>query len=221
MEQLELKTQLSAIPDGAEFSLQLENNTGDVIATSPGTFALLGDANDAKDNIEAFIDKIVLSEKVYVVEHILLRPRNGISTDFPNGDPFLPVCIDPDCNLCGEEDPYSFRITVVLNGEQGVANGGIAFRKFAEKTIRLETPAHLGVKICWVSEEQLLEFETFYCEWLSELAKPEPDQLVLHNKLVELINIFKNLKSVYPQATLHDCLDGDDENRVRLNSTII
>ncbi|NHF58031.1 hypothetical protein FK220_001675 [Flavobacteriaceae bacterium TP-CH-4] len=221
LEQLALKTHLSVVADGPEFAVQLENTDGDLIATAPELFPLEADADNHKDSIESFIDNIVLSEKVYVVEHILLRPRNAPSITIPEGDPFLPICIDKDCVLCGEEDPYSFRITVVLNGEQGVANGGIAFRRFAEKTIRLETPAHLGVKICWVSEEQLQEFETDYCDWLSELAKVEPDKIDLHDKLVKLIETFKNLKSVYPQATLHDCEDGDDENRVRLNSTII
>ncbi|WP_149304094.1 hypothetical protein [Pareuzebyella sediminis] len=214
LEQLALKTHLTVVAAGVEFEVQLENNDGELIAVSPYTYALQADADNAHDEIEDFIDRIILSEKVFVVEHILLRPRNV-------GDPFLPVCIPKDCNLCGEEDPYSFRITVVLNGEQGVANGGIAFRRFAEKTIRLETPAHLGVKICWVSEEQLLEFETAYCDWLGELAKEEPNEIDLQNKLVTLIAIFENLKSVYPQATLHDCEDGDDENRVRLNNTII
>ena len=218
--QLALKTHLTVVPEGAEFMVQLENNVGDIIATSPTTFILETVANDAKDKIEAFVDKVVLSEKVYVVEHILLRPRNAPSI-IMDGDPFLPICIAKDCNLCGEEDPYSFRITVVLNGEQGVANTGIAFRRFAEKTIRLETPAHLGIKICWVSEEQLQEFETDYCDWLTELAKAEPDKLQLQIKLIKLLGTFNNLKSVYPQATLHDCEDGDDENRVRLNSTII
>lgn len=218
--QLALKTKLTVVPNGAEFMVQLENNDGDIIATSPVTYAMETEANDAKDAIEAFVDKVVLSEKVFVVEHILLRPRNAPSLVM-DGDPFLPICIPKDCNLCGEEDPYSFRITVVLNGEQGVANSGIAFRRFAEKTIRLETPAHLGVKICWVSEEQLKEFETDYCDWLTELAKAEPGKLQLQNKLIKLLETFNNLKSVYPQATLHDCEDGDDENRVRLNSTII
>lgn len=218
---LSLKTNLNVVPDGGTFVIQLENTDGDIIATFPDTFGLIVEANTQKDIIEAFIDKIILAEKVHVVEHILLRPRNNVLAIPPDGDPFLSICIDKDCKLCGEEDPYSFRITVVLNGEQGVANGGIAFRKFAEKTIRLETPAHLGVKICWVSEEQLRQFETDYFDWLSELAKPTPDAIDLHNKLVQFLATFKDLKSVYPQATLHDCEDGDDENRVRLNSTII
>ncbi len=113
--------------------------------------------------------------KIFIVEHLLLRPRNIPGGLFPLGDPLLTVCLPDDCSMCGEEDPYSFRITVVLNGEEGLAARGMEFRRFAEQTIRLETPAHLGVKICWVSKEQLELFETIYCAWLAELAKSEPD----------------------------------------------
>jgi hypothetical protein len=108
-----------------------------------------------------------------------------------------------------------------LSGETGIANSGIEFRRFAEKTIRTEVPAHLGVKICWVSNEQLEEFEKLYCDWLAELAKPEPDTVALHTKLKALLLVFEQLKSVYPEARLHDCVDGDDSNRVFLDNTII
>jgi hypothetical protein len=221
IDELNKKTQLNIVLVDGVFEIQLTDSAAVILAKAPNTFVSEADAVIFKTIIEDFIDKILWSEKVFVVEHILLRPRNLPSAEIPNGDPFLPICIEKDCNLCGEEDPYSFRITVVLNGEQGITNNGIAFRKFAEKTIRLETPAHLGIKICWVSEEQLKAFEKQYCLWLSELAKPNPDKIALHQELVKLIEIFKHLKSVYPQATLHDCIDGDDENRVRLNSTII
>ena len=109
----------------------------------------------------------------------------------------------------------------MLNGEDGLANKGIEFRRFAEQTIRMETPAHLGVKICWVSKEQLDLFQTVYCAWLAELAKPEPDRDDLHQKLVELLEVFKQLKNVYPKAALFDCVDGNDENRVILGNTVI
>jgi hypothetical protein len=123
--------------------------------------------------------------------------------------------------LCGEEDPYSFRLTVVLNGETGLANSGIAFRRFAEQTIRKEIPAHLAVKVCWVEKAKLDEFETKYCAWLKELSKPEPDTVTLSNFLSDLLAVFTKLKNVYPAASLHDCEDGNDENRVFLNQTII
>lgn len=166
---------------------------------------------------------MALAQKVFIVEHLLLRPRNKPSSAFPTGDALLPICIGPDCHLCGEEDPYSFRLTIVLNGEQsfGLANQGIAFRRYAEKAIRMEVPAHLGVKICWVSAEQLTAFEQLWCAWLSELAKPKPDANALHERHKELLALFEKLKSVYPPASLHDCVDGDDENRVYLNNTVI
>jgi len=220
LEQLALNNMLKVVAENGKFIVKLEVG-GESLAESPEAFTQQGDANSHKDLIESFIDQINQGEKIFVVEHILLRPRNAPSLTIPEGDPFLDICVEKDCKFCGHEDPYSFRITIVLNGEYGVSNGGIAFRRFAEKTIRLETPAHLGVKICWVSQEQLIEFEEAYCKWLGELAKETPDKLALHQQLGELLEIFKNLKSVYPPATLHDCIDGDDENRVFLNNTII
>ncbi|AEV96871.1 hypothetical protein A4D02_29940 [Niastella koreensis] len=161
------------------------------------------------------------AEKIFVVEHLLLRPRIKPSTLIPKGDPLLSICIGPNCELCGEEDPYSFRLTVVLNGETGLANSGIAFRRFAEQTIRKEIPAHLAIKICWVEKAKLDEFETKYCAWLKELSKVVPDTVTLSNLLTDLLAVFTKLKNVYPAASLHDCEDGNDENRVFLNQTII
>jgi hypothetical protein len=108
-----------------------------------------------------------------------------------------------------------------MNGENGLTNTGIMFRRFAENTIRAEIPAHLGLKICWVSGAQLQTFETLYCDWESELAKAQPDAVQLSNKLKSLIDEFGQLKNIYPKATLHDCVDGDDQNRVYLNQTVI
>ena len=213
---------LTVIPAGTKFRIQLAN----AAAVPLGTSGLLNAEADATAQIaviRTFLTSVLQAQKVFVVEHLLLRPRNKPSAAFPTGDPLLPICITPDCRLCGEEDPYSFRITLVLDGEQsfGLANQGIAFRRYAEKAIRMEVPAHLGVKICWVSTANLAVFETLYCDWLSELAKAVPDATALHTKLVALLAMFQQLKSVYPPATLHDCVDGDDENRVYLGQTVI
>lgn len=202
--------------------VNLTNETGETIATRKQHFKTQADAEKARDEIIEFGKKILAADRIFVVEHLLLRPRQVPSLPlFPDGDPLLNICIPNDCKLCGEEDPYSFRLTIVLSGETGIANSGIEFRRFAEETIRSEVPAHLGVKICWVSVEQLLAFEAVYCDWLSELAKGETDSLTLHEKLKALLNVFEKLKSVYPEARLHDCKDGDDSNRVFLGQTII
>ena len=196
------------------WSLNLVDNNGEVIATRKQSFKTKAESEAARDEIIAFADQVITPEKIHIVEHVLLRPRSVV-------DPLLSVCLDPSCSDCDEHDPYSFRITVVLNGEDGLANKGIEFRRFAEQTIRMETPAHLGLKICWVSIESLKEFDSKYCSWLNELAKINPDADILRNRLDELLQVFANLNNVYPQATLHDCIDGNDSNRVLLGHTAI
>lgn len=209
------------IKKGKKFVLNLVDDTGEVIATRKQHFNSQADAEAARDEIITFANTLYGTEQVYIVEHLLLRPRNIPSLLFPVGDPLMSVCIPNDCSMCGEEDPYSFRFTVVLNGEEGLAAKGLEFRRFAEQTIRMEAPAHLALKICWVSTEQFIEFETAYCTWLTEFAKEEPEIVPLHNKLIDLIKVFSELKNVYPQATLHDCVDGNDDNRVFLGHTAI
>lgn len=82
-------------------------------------------------------------ERFLIVEHLLLRPK------FP-GDALYPACSDGDCNTCGDEDPYSFRLTFVMPGWTDLYNTNMEMRHFAERTIRQETPSHLLPKICWV-----------------------------------------------------------------------
>jgi hypothetical protein len=165
--------------------------------------------------IQRVLGLVAPDDKVFVIEHLVLRPRQAAK------DTLLTVCLPADCKFCGADDPYSFRLTVVLGGEGGLSNSNVEWRRFAETSIRLEVPAHLGVKVCWVSKQQLADFETVYCAWLDELAKTEPDENQLTNKLNALLDVFQKLKSVYPPATLHDCIEGGDENPVFLDQTII
>lgn len=219
---------------GTAWSFQLRDAAAAIIAAHPKTFKKESSAKAQKDALIKFADTIVASEKIFIVEHILIRPHHkpeDILKPFPppgysENDSLLPVCVADDCEFCGEEDPYSFRLTIVMNGNGGLANAGIAFRRFAEQTIRKEVPAHLGVKICWVPDKDdsnidLTHFKTAWCDYLAELAKEAPVPLALYNKLVAFLKIFKALKSVYPPASLHDCADGNDENRVYLNQTIL
>jgi len=153
-------------------------------------------------------------ERVFVVEHLLLRPR-------VKSDPLLPICIPPGCEACGGEDPYSFRLTVIICGEGGLENSRIDWRRFAENAVRMEVPAHLAAKICWVSKVQLGAFEHVWCKWLEKLRKGGPKHPDSSKALTELLGVFNALKTVYPPASLHDCIDGNDENRVFLNQSVI
>lgn len=201
--------------------LNLLDATGEVIATRKQHFETQAAAVAARDEIIKLVDYYG-AEGTPINAGQLIHSGNVPEPDvIADGDPLLPVCLSANCGLCSDEDPYSFRVTVVVNGQDGPAGSNMDFRQFAEQTIRLETPAHLGVKICWVSKRQLRWFAAVYCRWRTELAKPEPDKLELHNRLVALLVVFARLKNSYPPATLHDCADGNDENRVFLGRTII
>lgn len=210
------------IKKSRKWVLNLTDPTGEVIATRKQHFSKKTDAEAARDALLAFARTLLLGEKIFIVEHLLLRPHNRPGGTAPQGDALLPICIGPDCGaLCQKEDPYSFRMTLLLHGEGGLANAGIAFRRFAERTIRFEIPAHIGVKICWVSTAQLLAFEALWCAYLAELARLEPEPAMLSQRLEQLLALFNELKSIYPPASLHDCADGNDENRVFLNQSIL
>ncbi len=206
---------------GLKFKLNLVDAGGNVIASHGNLYKTKAEAEAVRDEILSFADEFLKKQAFHIVEHLLLRPRFTKFTLPPDGDALLPVCVGPDCNFCGDEDPYSFRLTFVMQGESGLASTNIPFRRFAEDTIRKETPAHLAVKICWVSKIQFDEFTKAYCEWLKVLAMKDPDPAELSAKLKVLVNIFTQLRSIYPPASLHDCIDGNDENRVYLDQTII
>ncbi len=115
-------------------------------------------------------------------------------------------------------DPYSFRISIILpSWPEKFRN--FNFRRFVEKTIRMETPAHIFPRICWIDLKQMQDFEIIYKKWLEELTKKEtPDSEVLN----EFIRILFNLKNVYPAVKLHDCeyADGDEPQVILNHSTL-
>lgn len=139
---MELMVQLDAYTIAAEssqFHLKLKDKADNPLAHYPVLF-------NTKVDAEAFRDELIgwaANERALVVEHLLLRPKFA-------GDALYPVCADGACSLCGDEDPYSFRLTFVMAGWTAPYNTNLELRRFADRTIRQETPAHLLAKICWV-----------------------------------------------------------------------
>lgn len=166
-----------------------------------------------KNLAEAAILKLMLvvkeqysNEGLFVVEHLLLRMDSAFlqqENELFNKENFLPVCTDNDCEDC-EQDPYSFRITVVLPGET-VRFRNMDFRKQVENLIRQQTPAHIYPKICWVNKEQLAQFETAWKLWL--VLKQEGKQNTTEGLIATraLIDILFNLRSLMPKGVLPDC----------------
>ncbi|MEN2280586.1 hypothetical protein AAGF08_00510 [Algoriphagus sp. SE2] len=155
-------------------------------------------------------------EGFHLIEHILLRPK---SKNFK----LMEVCLH-DCDCPCEQDIYSFRASLILPHWPNHFDN-MAYRKYFEKKLTEEAPAHLQLKVCWVSNEKLREFETNYKSWIEEHARFKNDGKN-HSTYQEandrMLEILAKLNSVYPKATLHDCEESDAEkNPVMLGKTIL
>jgi hypothetical protein len=132
--------------NNGQFSLNLKDEASKIIGSYPETFATKAAALDIMNELQGWS----ANEKSIVVEHLLLRPK------FP-GDALYPACNDGSCKTCGDEDPYSFRITYVMPGWTSPFNINLDMRRFADRTIRQELPSHLLGKICWVGNDGFIE----------------------------------------------------------------
>ena len=214
-----------------KWTVLLYDENGTAIARSAGTF--LKDAT-----AETFIGKTIKMftpkcdpEGLHLVEHLLLRPR-FTPPIFMGKDPeevykLMQVCLADDCKFCGEEDPYSFRVSVLLPFWPERFRD-MNFRRFFEKTIRTEAPAHVSLKICWLNYTSMSQFETIYKEWLEALDAWGSDlfrnnfakQTKLREANNKMVSFLATVHSEYPEARLHDCETGVT-NPVMLNNTVL
>ena len=164
-------SQLSPVPD---FSL------AKIIAHSPQCYPSAEMVCEAIDRAKRLIN----SEGLHLVEHILLRPhciedcacrikpcadreRPFYNCEFPdwkvdNDDPCdetEPVCFEPG------SDPYSFIATVILPAWPE------RFRKkenilLLENMFYREVPAHVALRILWLTPHDLYCFEDHFRHWL-------------------------------------------------------
>lgn len=210
--------------DGSSiYSWELTNPDKDqILAVPPQTFR----TKEERDRSIAAIQERIDDEGFHVVEHILLRPKRQ-PEDHEVGDNFLPIAKDSSptgtLSCTAAYDPYSFWISVVLP-YWPTRFRNMNFRQLVERTLRLEAPAHVGLKICWVDVCQMQEFETAYHDWLEQLAldacQGSADDLT--GSLNRLIDILSRLNNIYPAGTLHDCIESDpNDNPIVLNRTAL
>lgn len=214
-----------------KWNVLLFDENGTAIAQSAGNFL--------KDSTaEAFIVKTIKMfetkcdpEGMHLIEHLLLRPRftPPVFVGMPPEEVYelMQVCLADDCKFCGEEDPYSFRVSVLLPFWPARFRD-MRFRRFFEKTLRTEAPAHVSLKICWLNYTSMSRFETIYREWLEALE--EWGSPVFRNNLFKkhrlreannkMVSFMATVHSEYPEARLHDC-DTGVTNPVMLDNTVL
>jgi hypothetical protein len=198
------------------FYFNLVDEHDEVIARRIEYFNAESDRDAAIVDCLEFFRNLPPDFEMFLLEHILLNPRPGSTR-------LLPICHpeETESASCPCDDPYSFRLTVVLPSWTTRLRG-IYARAHFERLIRELTPAHLFVKICWVSQEQMDAFRTAWTAWRLALAANLAGRT---NNLVQaqddLIAVWLELRSQFPPATLHDCVDGNDDNPVVLDKTLL
>lgn len=194
-------------------TINIELRPGDrALAASPHTFETEEAANEHIGHLTALLSQPSVSEGMFVIEHLLLLPPALPEMSTPPNC-FLPICTDPDSHCC-DTDPYSFRLSIVLPA-YATRFLNLDFRNYCERQIRIETPAHLLPKICWINNEQLYELEHAYRDWLSVKAGSveDKDQLIL----ARLVQIVSSLRTVYPPARLQECNSTEETSLFLLN----
>jgi len=148
-------------------------------------------------------------EGMYLIENILLRPED-------QNDPFLFICVDPDCADCSDDDPYTYRLHIILPAYAGRFRN-MDFRRFAEEVIRQETPAHILPKICWIRKEDMSSLEKAYRGWIElKSGAVTSDRIV---KLTAFRDILCAVKNVYPKQKLFDCDAAEDRMKFILGQS--
>jgi hypothetical protein len=214
-----LSDKVNYLYDATSQKIEVINSASNVVAVSSTTYSAKADADKIIRQFEKeFSEDCPDAEGMLLIEHILLRPRQE---DFQ----LMNVCLDKDCEFCGEEDPYSFRASIFLPYWPEAFS--VNFRTYFEQMIRTEAPAHVMLKVCWLNNTQMRELEIIYKAWISALAGCSFDSKD-KNKFLQfksvndaLITLMSTLHTVYPEATLHDCDESEDPNPVMLGKTIL
>lgn len=164
-------------------------------------------------------------ENFYCLEHILLRPFNNKTF---SDDDLLSVCLNDECDDIANNDPYSFKATIILPGYLSRFKN-LTFRKYAEKIFRQEAPAHVLLKICWVNAKDLLAFQGKYKTWLKNYRQYRLDfcknkltpakETKYKTELNELVLALKELNTIYPEGNLYDCQLSESINPIILGNT--
>lgn len=171
------------------------DDRGEIIARRNKSFGSKEAMEKVVQALMAYLRGRYGEEGMYLVEAILLRPG-------AQSDPFLPICPDPGCTDCADEDPYSYRIHVILPAYAG-RFADMEFRRWAERVIREETPAHIQPRVCWIGRDDMARFETLYRDWL--YLRAGHDSAHRADRLGAFIKALFRVKNVYPPASLHGC----------------
>ena len=191
------------------FYFNIVDAGGEVVARRIQYFPTEQERAEAIAELREELETRYSMEGMFLVENLLLRPRK-------EADDFLPICPDTACADLQSRDPYSWRLWVILPAF-GPRLGDVRFRRFVERTIRRELPAHLLARICFVNADHMGRFEVAWREWLEYRSRHRQGEMGTDESLNRLLDVLAELHTQYPPGRLHDCVeDGDEESALVL-----
>lgn len=136
---------------------------------------------------------------LHVLEHNLLLPSGTVKF---SSDNFLRLTSEDNPEEL-VQDPYSAQITVVLPGWMKITRHSY-FREVVEKIIFEEVPAHISVKICWLSREVMHNIEVAYPRYLASLSYGT--KMSVAKELSEVLSVMSTFRNIYPMSIIfnHD-----------------
>jgi len=184
----------------------LKIKTGEIVEIRGSTDKI----NDGRYRVKQIVDNE--TTRVIVIDRVEVEVKDSL----------LPIVLDNEkCDDCQIQDPYTCIASVIIPHWQGRFDN-MDFRRFFERQLRMEAPAHVFLIICWISCEQMTEFEQKYKAWLIENARKEKDYGMLSARLNDLIDVLGRLRNVYPSGTLYDCEQDETlENAIILNNSVL
>lgn len=182
--------------------LPSEDEAG-LVAQSPLRFADEETAIAHRSTIADALADLLSNQAPQVIEHVLLRPRR-------TGAALMAHAPCTDGGACHVDDPYSHRLTIGLPA-WAPQFADLRRRAAAEELVRMEAPAHLAVRICWLDRLTAFELRTarrrFFDTHRSALIAPESARARDERDaaLDGLVARLSRVRSIYPEVRLHDC----------------
>jgi uncharacterized protein YegP (UPF0339 family) len=133
----------------------------------------------------------------------------------------LPDGQDPNSTYCDKTfmvDPYSFWATIVLPGWPRRFQSS-RFRQFFEQTLRKEAPAHIRLRILWVSPQDMYDYEKACIAWLRSFAWSGGCDYT--QRLEELTDVLQSMRTIFPATTLFDEGGDTDGQVILLDETLL
>ena len=220
-EEMRTAITLAMVPEGyqrktttsGKHYFNIVDATGEVVGRRIEYFDTAEEMEQAIGEVMEYLRTNYSDEGMYLIEMILLRPDEEDDDSL-----LLPICPDPNCVDCAEEDPYSYRIHVILPA-YGSRFANMDFRRFCEEVIRAETPAHILPRVCWVSQDDMGSLEKHYRDWI--YLKADADGSDRAAKMRAFIDVLFAVRNVYPPQQLHECDSPENEEKFLLGQTAL